>query len=41
MFTSAIKKQTSICCSVSLNPYMIFKTWNHGKKKENGKQFYC
>ena len=21
MFTSAIKKQTSVCCSISLNPY--------------------
>ena len=35
MITSAIKKQTSVCCSISLNP------WNHGKKKEKGKQFYC
>ena len=34
MITSAIKKQTSICCSISLNPYMAFQTWNHGKKKE-------
>ena len=34
MFTSAIKKQTSICCSISLNPYMVFQTWNHGRKKK-------
>ena len=34
MFTSAIKKQTSVCCSISLNPYMPFQTWNHGKKKK-------
>ena len=34
MFTSAIKNQTSICCSFSLNPYMVFQTWNHGEKKE-------
>ena len=23
MITSDIKKQTSICCSISLNPYMV------------------
>ena len=34
MFTSAIKKQTSVCCSISLNPYMVFQTWNRGKKEE-------
>ena len=39
MFTLAIKKQTSVCCSISL--YMVFQTWNHGKEKEKGKQFYC
>ena len=39
--TSAIKMQTSDCCSISLNPYMAFQTWNHGKKKEKGRQFYC
>ena len=33
MFTSAIKKQTSVYCSISLNPYMVFQTWNHGRKK--------
>ena len=39
MITSAIKKQTSVCCSISLNPYMVFQTpW---KKKEKKKQFYC
>ena len=44
MFTSAIKKQTSVCCSISLNPYMVFQTWKSGimeKKKKKGKQFYC
>ena len=34
MITSAIKKETSVCCSISLNPYMGFQTWNHGKKKK-------
>ena len=35
MFTSAIlKKQTSDRCSISLNPYMVFQTWNHGEKRE-------
>ena len=33
MFTSAIKKQTPVCCSILLNPYVIFQTWNHGGKK--------
>ena len=34
MFTSAIKKQTSVYCSISLNPYnMVFQTLNHGRKK--------
>ena len=28
MLTSAIKKKTSVCCSISLNPYMVFQTWN-------------
>ena len=37
MLTSAIKKQTSVCCSISLNPYMVFKTWNHGKRKRKRK----
>ena len=42
MITSAIKNQTSDCCSISLNPYMVFQTWNHGQKKEKGKQsLYC
>ena len=41
MFTSAIKKQTSDCCSISLYPYMVFQTWNHGKERKQGKQFYC
>ena len=36
MFTSAIKKQTFFCCSISLNPYWYFKLgiWNHGKKRK-------
>ena len=34
MFTSAIKKQTSICCSISLNTYMVFQIWNHEKKEK-------
>ena len=42
MFTSAIKKQTSVCCSISLNPYYYgisnLESWG---KKEKGKQFYC
>ena len=33
MLTSAIKKETSVCCSISLNPYMVFQSWNHGGKK--------
>ena len=44
MFTSAIKKQTSACCSYSLNLYMVFQTWNHGGgggEKEKAKQFCC
>ena len=28
MFTSAIKKY------ISFNSYMVFQTWNHGKKKK-------
>ena len=42
MITSAIKKQTSVCCSISLNPYYgisYFESWE--KRKEKGKQFYC
>ena len=34
MFTSAIKKQTSVFCSISLNPYMVSQTWIHGEKNE-------
>ena len=40
MITSAIKKQTSVCCSISLNPYMVFQTWKSGtteKKKRKSK----
>ena len=39
MFTSAIKKQTSVCCSISLNPYTVFQTWNHGGKKRKRKAY--
>ena len=41
MITSAIKKQTSVSCSISLNPYNYgissLKIWNHGKKKKKRK----
>ena len=37
MFTSAIKKQTSDCCSISILICMVFQTWNHGEKKEKRK----
>ena len=39
ILTSAIKKQTSVCCSISLNPYMVFQTWKSGimEKKEKRK----
>ena len=42
MITSAIKKQTSVCCSISLNPYngiSNLESWK--KKRKKGKQFYC
>ena len=32
-----LKSQTSVCCSISLNPYMVFHTWNHEKGKEKRK----
>ena len=45
MFTSAIKKQTSVYCSISLNPDMVFQTWNQGRKKRKRKAIlllaYC
>ena len=40
MFTSAVKKQTSVHCSIPLNPYnMVFQTWKSGIicKKEKRK----
>ena len=37
MITSAIEKQTSGCCSISLNPYKVFQTWNHEKENKKGK----
>ena len=42
MLISAIKKQASVCCSISLNPYIwYFKLGIMEKEKEKGKQFYC
>ena len=42
MFTSAIKKQTSVCCYISLNPYIYgISNLESRTKKEKGKQFYC
>ena len=45
MFTSAIKKQTSVCCSISLNPYGIsnLESWKKEKKKESNSivSLYC
>ena len=38
MFTSAIKKQTSVCCSISLNPYMVFQTWKSGIMEKKRKR---
>ena len=41
MLTSAIKKLTSVCCSISLNFYMVFQTWKPGimeEKKNKGKR---
>ena len=32
MFTSAIKKQTSDCCSISLNPFKL-ESWKKKKRK--------
>ena len=37
MITSAIKKQTSICCSISLNPLWYFKLRITDKKKRKRK----
>ena len=34
MFTSAIKKQTSVCCSISLNLYMVWYLESWRKKKK-------
>ena len=37
-----LKSRHLIARSISLNPYMVFQTWNHGnRKKEKGKQFFC
>ena len=27
-----LKSRHLFCCSISLNPYMVFQTWNHEKK---------
>ena len=40
MLTSAIKKQISVCCSISLNSYKVFQIWKSGimvkkRKKES------
>ena len=37
MFTSAIKKQTSDCCSISLYPYYGISNLESWEKKEKGK----
>ena len=40
MITSTIKKQTSVCCYISLNPYYgisNWESWNRGKKKKKRK----
>ena len=29
-----LHQQTSVCCSISLNPYKAFQTWNHEKKRK-------
>ena len=50
MITSAIKKQTSVGCSITLNPYTVFQTWKSGimekekkRKKESNSivSLYC
>ena len=38
MIKSAIKKQTSVCCSISLNPYYgisNLESWKKKKKESN------
>ena len=43
MITSVIKKQKSDSY-ILLNPYMVFQTWNHRKKKKESNSFvslYC
>ena len=37
MITSAIKKQTSICCSISLNPYYGISNLESWRKKRKRK----
>ena len=43
MITSAIKKQTSVFCSISLNPYMVFGITDKKSKKERNSivSLYC
>ena len=46
LITSAIKRQTSVCYSTSLNPHMVSQTWKFGitgkKKKSNSiVNLYC
>ena len=30
-------RHLSDCCSISLNPYMVFQTWDRGRKKRKWK----
>ena len=39
MITSAIKKQTSVCCSISLNPLWYFKLGITDKKSKKESNF--
>ena len=38
ILTSAMKKQTSVCCSNSLNPYMVFQTSNLESREKKVKR---
>ena len=41
MFTPAIKKQTSVYCSISLNSYLWYFKLGNLESRKKGKQFYC
>ena len=46
MLTSAIEKKTSVSCSILLNTYMVFQTWNLESRKKKKKSnsivsLYC